>query len=167
MVVAPARRATIDRLHTYWNWKSAALSAGSRAVIFLAANLDGGLAAATTAMSVEFVYRAVVSGWFGSLTERVGRHRSTSALLVLVVATAAAHVIEAFVHVRAGTPHVGMSVAGSVVFSVLSSVFNVFAMRRGRFVVGPGGDGLIADLRATPQLVRELAAALVVRRAAR
>ena len=144
-------------LSAHWNWKSALTSAASRSLIFLAANATGGWNTAMAAMWVEFGYRAFISGWFGALTERVGRRTSMRplALAVLIVASTAAHVIEAMVHASVGTPHLRLSIIGSLVMTIVTTSFNLFAMRRGALIVGVGRMRLRDDLRALPSLIAE------------
>ena len=91
----------MTRLWAYWNWKSAVLSAGCRGLIFFSANVSGGWTVALAALNTEFLYRAAISGWFGSLTERAGRPgASRRAVQLLIAATVVAHVAEWGVHVR-------------------------------------------------------------------
>jgi len=139
----------------YWNWKSAALSAASRSLVFLAANLSGGWEVALAAMQLEFIYRAVISGWFGSLSERWARREpgGQAALALLIGATVVAHIVEAILHVRSGTPNLVPSLVASVIFSVITTVFNLFAMRRGVLIAGPGRRSLGDDVRALPHLL--------------
>jgi hypothetical protein len=63
------------------------------------------------------------------------------------------HTLELAVHYLRGTPELTRSIGASVAFTVLSTAFNLFAMRRGAFVVGPGHFPLRHDLRRTPRLV--------------
>lgn len=131
-----------------WNWKSAVVSSVFRALLFFAANLSSGLPAAIAALKVEFIYRGLVAGWYGALTEQFARARAgrTTTVAALVVVPGIAHVIEFTVHWLAGTPSLGVSVAASVGVSVLTTAFNLSAMRRGALIVGPGGKTLREDL---------------------
>ena len=52
-----------------------------------------------------------------------------------------------------GTPNLWGSVAVSMLFTVGSTAFNVFAMRQGVFIVGEGAQSLVADLRRLPAVV--------------
>jgi len=146
----------MTRLWAYWNWKSAVLSAGCRGLIFFSANVSGGWTVALAALNTEFLYRAAISGWFGSLTERAGRPgASRRAVQLLIAATVVAHVAEWGVHVMAGTAHLAASLAGSVALSIVSTAFTLFAMRRGTFIVGAGRRTLGADLRILPGLIAQ------------
>lgn len=135
-----------------WNWKSAVGSAVCRAAIFFVVNTSAGAGAALTAMQVEFCYRAVASGFYGSLTQRFARmpNRRRATWLALIVLPALAHVVEFAVHSWAGTPVLGLSIAGSVAFSLLTTRFHLIAMRQGVLTVGAGSASWWQDLKALP-----------------
>ena len=61
------------------------------------------------------------------------------------------------VHALAGTPRLGAGMLGSIAFSCMTTAFNLFAMRRGAFIVGDGRGSLASDLRRLPALIIELA----------
>lgn len=138
-----------------WNWKSALVSATCRAVIFFAINAQTSLAAGVAALQVEFAYRSLASGFYGALTQRFARHPNVrvATWTAMGVLPALAHGIEWIVHSWAGTPALGWSIAGSVLFSALTTRFHLVAMRRGVMTVGPGSQSLVADLRAMPATV--------------
>jgi hypothetical protein len=144
-----------------WNWKAAVFSSTTRALLFFCANLSAGWAAATGAMLAEFSYRAVTAGFYGAITQafRQVEPAWTAALTVVVVLPAASHAIELTMHWLRGTPRIMTSVIASVVFTMLSTLFNWFVMRRGALVVGEEGQSLIQDLRRMPQLLRAFLAA--------
>lgn len=139
-----------------WNWKSALISSIAGAIIYFAANISAGWLVAVAAMKVEFVYRALASGWYGAITERFGRQRATGRVTAtaLIVVLGVAHLIDFTVHYAAGTPSLATSLAGSIGLGLLTTSFNLFAMRRGLFVVGPGRRPLREDLRALPGVLR-------------
>ncbi len=150
-VVGEVVRHPVRHLVINWNWKSALLSAICRASVFLAVNLPAGIGAGVRAMVTEFAFRGVASGVFGSLTQAFSRaHHVWIALLVL---PALGHTAEFLVHWAAGTPRLSGSIAASVVFSVITTAFNLFAMRRGALVVGEGQRSLGHDLRHLPALI--------------
>jgi len=138
-----------------WNWKAAVVSSLCRASIFFLANLSAGLEAAMAAMQVEFLYRAVAAGFYGSLTERFARARSErhATWAAMIVVPGIAHLVELGIHLWAGTPMIGWSLAGSVAFSLLTTRFNLFAMRRGVMTVGRGSATVWQDLRAMPAML--------------
>lgn len=143
-----------------WNWKSAVVSAVCRALIFLAVNLPAGLDAAVRAMVLEFVFRAGAAGFYGSLTEAFARRPASvrTTLAALVVVPGVAHTMELLVHYAGGTPMLLKSLAASVLFSLLTTLFNLHAMRRGALIAGSGARSLGDDLRAMPVLAASFAA---------
>ena len=147
-----------------WNYKSAMLSAVLRASIFFAANRTAGLDAAVAAMVTEFCFRISTAGFYGAVTQAFRRvepsHSGTIA--AMVVLPVMAHSLEFIVHWWRGTPELVVSMSASLIFTAISTSFNLFAMRRGAFVVGADRQSLLSDLLALPRLV-----ALFVRAAAR
>lgn len=138
-----------------WNWKSAALSSASRATLFFAVNLPAGLDAGTRAMATELAFRAVASGMLGSATQafRAVTPTGPATVAALVLIPTAGHLAEFCVHWLAGTARLGESVGLSVAFSVMTTAFNLFAMRRGALIVGQGEQTLAADMRRMPRLI--------------
>lgn len=138
-----------------WNWKSAVVSSLCRASIFFVINSSAGLDAALAAMQVEFVYRAIAAGFYGSLTQYFSRlraeRRATWAATLIVPGIA--HLVELGIHAWAGTPVLGWSIVASVAFSMLTTRFNLFVMRRGALTVGDGSASWRQDLRAMPAMV--------------
>jgi hypothetical protein len=138
-----------------WNYKSAVLSSLCRALIFFATNLSAGGEAALAAMTAEFCLRFSTAGFYGALTQAFRgvhppRHGTLAAIVLLPFV---AHSLELLVHWWRATPELLASVGVSVAFTMLSTWFNLFAMRRGVLVVGAGGRSLWEDLRAMPRLV--------------
>lgn len=126
-----------------------------RGTLFFTTNLAAGLDAALAAMTLEFVFRFATSGFYGALTQRFRGIRppllgTAAAMLVLPVV---GHSLEFTLHWWRGTPALAASVRVSVVFTMLSTAFNLFAMRRGLLVVGEGGRSLLQDLREMPRTV--------------
>jgi hypothetical protein len=140
-----------------WNWKSAVLSSLFRAAIFFFANLTAGWPAALAAMSTELIFRGITSGFYGALTEgfREAEPPWAAALGVLLVLPVANHSMEFVVHWLRGTRKLVPSITASVVFTALSTLFNLYAMRRGALIVGTGRNSLRQDLRRMPGLLLE------------
>ncbi len=138
-----------------WNWKSALLSSLVRGGIFFSANLRSGLDAAAGAMLAEFLLRAVTSGFCGALTQafRSVRPAWKGMVAVLVLLPVANHALEFLVHWLRGTPELFLSIGVSISFTVFSTAFNYFAMRRGLLTVGQGSQGLLRDMAQMPRLV--------------
>jgi hypothetical protein len=89
-----------------WNWKSAAFSSVIRAFLFLFANLTAGWRAAAGAMAAEFLYRAITSGFYGSLTQafRKAEPACMAAITVLILLPLVSHSLEFAIHRAHGTP---------------------------------------------------------------
>ena len=138
-----------------WNWKSALLSSLFRAAIFFVANLAAGWRAALAAMSVELLYRGISAGFFGALTQAFRRAQPAwlAATAAMVLLPLASHSLEFTVHLARGTPKLIASIISSVVFTVLSTLFHLYAMRRGVLIVGSESRSFAADFRAMPRIV--------------
>jgi hypothetical protein len=148
-------RHPVQTLVRRWNWKSALLSAALRGSIFFAANLASGLLTAARVLLVDAVLRIPLVGIYGAAVQtfRTVEPWWAAAAVVAVAMPLVAHIIEFVVHYEAGTPAVVASVAFSVAASVVSSWFELFAMRRGLLLVGPDAGSLAADLRRFPAIV--------------
>jgi hypothetical protein len=138
-----------------WNWKSAVTSSGVRSLLFFFANIAAGPAAALRALLTELALRGVTAGVYGSITQgfRRAEPRWAGMLVVLIVVPALTHSLEYLVHSLRGTPHLGLSILISVCFTVVSTAFNLFAMREGLLIVGKGSRSLGEDLKAMPRLI--------------
>jgi hypothetical protein len=151
----------IGRLAQRWTWKSALLSSLFRAAIFLLANLAAGWREAIAAMSVELLFRGVTAGFFGALTQSLRRAQPEwlAATAAMVLLPLASHSLEFTVHLARGTPKLFASMISSVIFTVLSTLFHLYAMRRGVLIVGSEGRSFAADFRAMPRIVAGFLAA--------
>jgi hypothetical protein len=139
----------------FWNYKTAVLSALVRGGIFFVANAQAGYDAAAAAMLTEFGFRFAMSGFYGALTQRFRRIEPgwAGTLGAMVLLPVLAHTLEFVVHSWRHTPALAASMAASIAFTMVSTAFNLFAMRRGTLVVGIGTQTLLDDLRAMPRLV--------------
>jgi hypothetical protein len=144
-----------------WNWKAAFFSSIYRGPIFFAANLGAGVHSAVGAMLAEFAYRGITAGFYGGLTQAVSRSHPRKAALATAAIVVLSHTIEFTVHWLRGTPNLRTSIAASVCFTVLSTTFNLHAMRRGVLVTGSGGSSLGQDLRALPRTLASFGASLI------
>jgi hypothetical protein len=146
-----------ERILRRWNWKSAALSAVIRASIFFASTLSAGWHAALGASGAELIFRAATSGFYGTIAEALAPARplwkSTGTALVLLPATSQA--MDFVLHAVRGTPALGRSFFISTVFTVVSTIFNLFVMRRGVLIVGDGRLPILCDLQRMPGLIGE------------
>jgi hypothetical protein len=141
----------------YWNYKSALTSAFIRGLIFFSTNLSAGWDAATGAFLAECAFRICTAGFYGALTQRIGRLQPErrSMLTAIVVLPTLAHSLEFAVHSLRGTPNLGLSIAVSIAFTIVSTAFSVFAMRRGVLTCGPDSGSILDDMRRLPRLVRD------------
>jgi hypothetical protein len=157
---------------TRWNWKAALIGACLRAsfyfTVYQAARED--MRAALTAAGVELAFRFFTSGASGSLVQSF-RHATPAWMATLVVTVTLpiiSHSVEYITHyvqevyfqgVLPGSVNNGRqwAFAFSVLFSALSAMFNLFAMRHGVLLVGAGKEtkSLWSDFRKLPALVFE------------
>jgi hypothetical protein len=138
-----------------WNWKSAVLSSWFRAAIFFFVNLTAGWPAAVAAMSTELVFRGIIAGFYGAISEGFAEAEPqwAAALGVMVAVPVVNHALEFGVHWLRGTQKLLPSIAASLLFTMLSTLFNLYAMRRGALLVGAGRGSLREDLRRSPALL--------------
>jgi len=150
-------RHPIQTLVHRWNWKSAVLSALTRGALFFFANLSAGVSAAIGAMSIEAAFYITVAGFYGSATEafRKARPAWLATAMMMIVMPTINHSLEFLLHWSSGTKKLTTSIIASVVFSMLSAVFNLFAMQRGAFIVGDGRQSLLDDFRQLPQIISD------------
>jgi len=137
-----------------WNWKAAILSSAARGALFFVTNLRAGTGAAAAALLTEFVLRASTAGFYGATTQAFRRAKPERAATatVSVLLPVMTHSVELLVHWFRGTNELLLSIAVSAVFTVVSTQFNLFAMRRDVLIVGDGSRSLLGDLRQVPRL---------------
>jgi hypothetical protein len=135
-----------------WNWKSALLSSLLRAAIFFFTNLVAGWHAALGAMLAELALRSVTSGFYGAITESFSLARPAwgATAAAMVALPFLAHSVEFVVHWLRGTPKLGLSMGTSVIFTALSTAFNLYAMRRGILVTSGNSKPLRHDVSRIP-----------------
>ncbi len=143
------------RLLLRWNWKTALLSACVRGTIFFVANLGAGLGAAIGAMSIEAALFATLAGFYGAMAQafRCAQPAWAATMTVMALVPAVNHTLEYLLHYASGAKRIAAGVAASISLSILSAVFNLFAMRRGVLIVGDERASLIDDLRRMPRVV--------------
>ncbi|GAC1414352.1 MAG: hypothetical protein NVSMB62_00120 [Acidobacteriaceae bacterium] len=148
-----------------FNWKTAAISAILRGLMFFFTNLRSGHILALRATQVEACFAICASGVFGAITQRIRdaqpawvRGLAIWCLLPLTLLT-----VQFFVHRAFGTPQLKASMIVSFCFAAVGTGFNWFAMRRGALLVatGEGRRSFLEDLRAIPILVGEFVMAPV------
>jgi hypothetical protein len=148
-------RNPVDCLIRKWNWKSAITSSLFRAPIFFFVNLPAGRSAAIGAFVTELVLRSLTSGFYGSVTQSLREAEPAwfAGLTAAVLMPALNHSVELLVHWLRGTPKLAHSIFASVCFTAVSTLFNLYIMRRGAYVVGEDRRSFAEDLRRTPALV--------------
>jgi len=154
-VLASFVRHPVTSLVQPWNWKSAILSSAVRGLLFFVTNVQAGYGAAWRALATELAYRGVSAGFLGAMTQsfRSASPRWLASCVAMVVLPAAGHTLEWLAHRAGGTPNLRTSMAASVGFTALSTLFHLHAMRRGALIVGEGRAPLFADLQRIPSLL--------------
>jgi hypothetical protein len=148
-------RSPVETILRQWNWKSAVLSAAIRGSLFFSTNIGHGLNAAFSAMAVESAFYITTAGFYGAFIQAFRRATPAWAATATVMffMPAINHTLEFLLHLANGTRRIGASVAASVVFSMFSAAFNLYAMRRGALIVGEGRQSLTQDLLQMPRIV--------------
>lgn len=156
-VLADLARDPARYLLARWNWKSALMSSLLRATIFFFTNLVAGLHAALGAMLAELLLRAATSGFYGAITEALSSARPAwaAATAAMILLPLLAHSLEFVVHWLRHTPKLALSIGSSVIFTAISTAFNLYAMQRGALRVGHGSRPLSEDLARVPGLILE------------
>jgi hypothetical protein len=167
------------QLITRWNWKAALLGAILRASFYFTvykASKENWVVT-LTAMLVEFVFRFVTSGVSGALIQSF--RRASPAWIATAIVTVSlpvfSHSVEFITHyaqekyfatvfAAAENDARTKAFAISVMFSVLSAMFNIFAMRHGVLLVGAGEEtkSLGSDLKKIPKLIAEFVSFLPI-----
>ena len=138
-----------------WNWKSSLFSSLCRGGVFFAANATAGMDAALGAIYAEFLYRSVTAGFYGAITQHfsVGNPRWLANTVAALGIPLFSHTIELGIHWARHTPNLRSSITASVIFTVVSTLFNLHAMRHGVLTVGDGSRSITADLKLLPRVV--------------
>jgi Na+/melibiose symporter-like transporter len=164
-------RKPVTSLVSGFNWKTAAISALLRAIIFFFINLRAGHDLALKATLVEGAYAVITMGIFGAATERIRHARPAwlTGVVIWLVIPILLLLVQYHVHHFFGTPELRRSMIASFCFAALGTGFNWFAMRRGTFLVGdpmvggPHSGGrrqtFVDDLRVLPILLWDFVSA--------
>jgi hypothetical protein len=144
-----------------WNWKCALFSSLTRSWIFFFANLTAGWRAAVGALFAELIFRGITSGFYGALTQNFREVEPPwlGALAVMILLPLTSHSLELLVHWLRHTPKLFTSIVSSVCFTVISTLFNWYAMKKGAMVVGGEGQSIGRDMRAMPRIIGSFIAA--------
>ncbi|MEO8649865.1 MAG: hypothetical protein ABI539_11930 [Acidobacteriota bacterium] len=151
-------RHPVEMLVWRWNWKAAFLSGLLRSPNYFFTHIKLGWRAAVSAALLEFVFRVIVSGASGSLVQAF--HRATpiwlATLCVMIMLPAFSHTIEFTLHSLNGDANKGKAIIISISFSILSAIFNLFAMRRNALLVKDSdAQTFWHDMKRMPAIVGE------------
>ena len=157
-------RHPLESLFYRWNWKAAVLSALLRAPIFFFTYFfkKEGVKVALGAALAQSIFRFVFGGVNGSVIQSFRRVEPAwhAVLTVPLVLATFSHVIEYIVQYfydqNVGSNGKASAIAVSVIISIISAVFNLFAMRRGALLVkDESRQSLGRDLIRMPWLIFE------------
>lgn len=160
------RRLTVDRvviclflnpsrhLLRRWNWKSAFLSALFRGTLIFLANLSAGGSSAIGAMLAEVCYRGLTSGFYSALTQtfRFAQPVWAASVIPVMLIPIISDGLEFSMHAVRGTLRLGATVAASVTFTAISTLFELYAMRNSVLIMGENSGSLLQDLQRLPNL---------------
>jgi hypothetical protein len=148
-------RHPVRQLIHQWNWKNAAFTALVRGAVFFATNLVAGVPAALRAFAVDALFRVPLSGIYAAITQALRSAQPRWAVLVVigVAVPTFGHSVEFLVHWLFETPELRVSILASVIFSAASTLFNLFSMERGVFLVGAAARPFREDLTRLPGLL--------------
>ena len=168
------------QLVSRWNWKAAFLGAIVRASFYYTiyqASRENWLVT-LTAVGVELVFRFITTGLAGAVVQSFRRATPfwQANIIVSILLPAFSHTIEFLTHYAQeryffdifASSQDGLArrraFAISVLFSVISVLFNLFAMRHGVLLVGASGEtpSLKDDLKRMPRMIGEFTAYLPV-----
>jgi hypothetical protein len=168
------------QLITRWNWKSVVLAVVIRGLIYLTIYLVSGedWTVTLTAVLVEIPFRILTTGVAGSLVQSFRKAKPIwlANTIVSIMLPAFSHTVEFAAHYgqeRYFSDVLAASKDGltrqrtfaiSVLFSVISVLFNLYAMRNGALLVGAGEatQSLRKDFKQMPRLISEFVIALPV-----
>ena len=154
----------IETLVWRWNWKAAVLSALLRAPIFFFTYFfkKEGLKIAIGAALAQSVFRFVFGGVNGAIIQSFSRVEPAwhAVLTVPLVLAAFSHlmefVVQTFYDTQTGVNSKKSAITVSIIISIISAVFNLFAMRRGALLVrDESKQSLWRDLKRMPWIVFE------------
>ncbi len=155
-----------------WNWKSALMGAILRASFYFTIYQLSKESWLVTlgAVIVEFSFRFVTSGISGALVQSFRRASPAwlAMMIVMISLPVFSHTVEYITHYAQENLFSSIFAASenkarqkafaiSVLFSVLSALFNLFVMRNGVMLVGAGSEtkSLLQDLKRIPLLIIE------------
>lgn len=164
---------------TRWNWKSASLGAVLRASFYFTVYKASqeSWAVTLTAVLVEIFFRFITTGMAGAVVQSFRRATPfwLANVIVSISLPAFSHTVEFITHYAQERYFFDIFAASensarqrafaiSVFFSVISALFNLFAMRHGVLLVGAGEEtqSFASDIKRMPRMVGEFTAFLPV-----
>lgn len=165
---------------TRWNWKSAMIGAVLRASFYFTVYQASRQPWLVTlaAVAVELFFRFLTTGMFGAVVQSFRRAEPfwLANLIISIMLPALSHAVEFTTHYAqerylwdvfaASDNSVARqrAFAISVLFSVISALFNLFAMKHGVLLVGAGDETktLWDDIKLLPRMIGEFTAFLPV-----
>src|SRR5215472_15340608 len=142
-----------------WNWKSALFSVLNRGSIFLITTLKRGAFERSVAVGVEMVFAAIAAGIYSAFIQslRLAKPRWLANLIVGAGLPSVLLLLDYLAHRYTGMRHMQSSIIFLGFWSSLASLFNLFIMRRGVWLVGKQSGPLWRDLVRMPVLIGTLA----------
>jgi hypothetical protein len=158
---------------TRWNWKTAVIGAIVRATFYLVVYSLSRQAweATLTAVAVEFAFRFFTTGLAGAVVQSFRKATPVwqSMVIVSILLPAFSHTVEFVTHFAQERYFADIFAASenglarqrafaiSVLFSVVSVLFNLYAMRRGALLVGAHEETkpFVTDMKSMPRLVAQ------------
>lgn len=139
----------------HWNWKSALFGAINRGTIFFIATMKRDRFEMSVAVLVEILFTCATAGIYAAFTQamRFAEPEWLGACVVALAIPSALYGVDYFAHVWTGMHHVRPAVTFATGLSVLSTLFNLFIMRRGALIVGEESQPLWRDLIRIPVLL--------------
>ena len=104
---------------------------------------------------MEGLFNAIGAGFYGAFLQHIRKAKPAwlawlvGAWFVPVLIQSCANAL----HHAVGTSRLHRSIVISLCLSAISATFNLFAMRRGRLLSGPGSETLMNDLGNMPRLI--------------
>ena len=153
--VSQLLRHPVRQLIAQWNWKSALFSVLNRGSIFLVATLRRGAVEMSVAVGVEILFAAVAVGIYSAFIQalRFARPRWLANLVIGVGLPGVLLTLDYLAHRYTGMRRIEASMIFLGFWSSLASLFNVFIMRRGVWLVGKQSEPLWRDLARMPALI--------------
>lgn len=134
-------RHPLESMVRRWNWKAASLSALLRASIYLTAYMRKGMAEAIGVTIALSIFRFLFGGVNGAIIQSYRRVQPAwhAVLTVPLFLAALSHLMEFIVlsgyETAFGAVGKKNAIIFSVIVSIISAIFNLFAMRRGVLIV--------------------------------